>query len=282
MLPFFTVLGKNVSTYAASAIVGIFAACLLMLFISKRKKAKIDLDDTVLLSLFVLAGVFIGGHLLYGITNLKYFHLFLSVSDVRGFLSVATLVFGGSVFYGGLIGGTLCGIMGIKILRLDMALYGDLMAVCAPLFHGFARIGCFLAGCCYGIESKFGFAAHGNEIVPDVNGVVRFPVQLLESVGNFLIFSIMLTLFWKGILRGKLFFIYLMSYSVLRFLDEFLRGDVIRGFVGVLSTSQFISIFVFIFSFAALTVFRIFSKKVRSPQNRTKIRLKSNFFRKSS
>lgn len=261
MLPFFTVLGKTVSTYAASATVGIFAACLLMLFISKRKKARIDLDDTVLLSLFVLAGVFIGGHLLYGITNLKYFHLFLSVSDIHGFLSVAALVFGGSVFYGGLIGGTLCGIMGIKILRLDMALYGDLMAVCAPLFHGFARIGCFLAGCCYGIESKFGFAAHGNEIVPDVNGVVRFPVQLLESVGNFLIFSIMLTLFWKGILHGKLFFIYLMSYSVLRFFDEFLRGDVIRGFVGVLSTSQFISIFVFIFSFAVLTVFRIFSKK---------------------
>lgn len=254
MLPFFSIFGKTVSTYALSAIVGIFAACVLMLIIAKIKKVKIDFDDTVILSLFILAGVFIGGHLLYGITNLKYFHLFSGISDVHGFLSAASLIFGGSVFYGGLIGGTICGIVGIKVLHLNIVLYGDIMAVCVPLFHGFARIGCFLAGCCYGIESKFGFAAHGNEIVPSVNDVVRFPVQLLESCCNFLIFAGILLLLWKSILRGKLFFIYLMSYSVLRFFDEFLRGDTIRGFVGKLSTSQFISIFIFVFSAVCLII----------------------------
>ena len=93
--------------------------------------------------------------------------------------------------------------------------------------------------------SNFGFTVYGNEYVPNLNGVCRFPVQLLESACNFLIFGAILFLLLKGKLKGKLFFVYLMAYSVVRFADEFLRGDEIRGFILGLSTSQFISVIIF-------------------------------------
>jgi len=56
----------------------------------------------------------------------------------------------------------------------------------------------------------------------------------------------------KGIQKGRLFYIYLLSYSVLRFINEFLRGDEIRGFVLGISTSQLISILIFIASLSLL------------------------------
>ena len=73
-------------------------------------------------------------------------------------------------------------------------------------------------------------------------------MQLLESVLNLVIFAVLLVLYKKSLakkfLYGKLIFFYLIMYSVARFSDEFLRGDVIRGFILGMSTSQFISIFV--------------------------------------
>ena len=126
------------------------------------------------------------------------------------------------------------------------------MAADDLICHGFARIGCFLAGCCYGVECEFGFTAHGNDLVPAVNDVSRFPVQLLESLGCFLIFFLILYLYRKGKLTGRLLFVYLGVYAVLRFCDEFLRGDAIRGFIFGLSTSQFISIFMALISLGGL------------------------------
>ena len=118
-------------------------------------------------------------------------------------------------------------------------------AVLVPLFHAFGRVGCFLGGCCYGIESEFGFTTHTNTNIPSINGVNRFPVQLLESGCNLIIFFILLTLFRKRIMEKRLIWIYLLIYPVVRFCDEFLRGDVYRGFLLGLSTSQWVSIILF-------------------------------------
>jgi len=139
------------------------------------------------------------------------------------------------------------------------------MALSVPLFHGFARIGCFLGGCCYGIESELGFSARGNTLVEAVNGVKRFPVQLFEAFFCFLIFTMLLIMFLYKKFKGGLFFVYLSIYAFVRFFDEFLRGDDIRGFVFGLSTSQFISIFVEIF--AIVGIFIIKYNKDRSEKN---------------
>ena len=83
----------------------------------------------------------------------------------------------------------------------------------------------------------------------------RFPVQLLESALVFLLFLTLYFVFYRvtskssekqksrtNRFRGHLLELYLGSYSVIRFLDEFLRGDTIRGHLGPFSTSQWISL----------------------------------------
>ncbi len=210
------------------------------------KKRGLFAEDGVLFLLAVIAGVFIGGHLLYALTNIRLFPYLFKKAEFSLWLARVQHIFGGAVFYGGLFGGIAAGGIATKILRQDTALYADLMSPIIPLFHGIARIGCFFAGCCYGIESKFGFCAHGNTLVPDVNGVTRFPVQLLEAGCNFFLVLVMFCLLKKcetcPRIRGKLLYIYLIAYGVIRFFDEFLRGDKIRGFIGIFSTSQWISI----------------------------------------
>ena len=219
-----------------------------------------------LLMLIIIGGIAVGGALLYGITNIKHFALLSRVESVKDFFVLCKQIFGGSVFYGGLIGACLFGWIGVKSLKLDMVLYADLMAVSIPLFHGFGRIGCFLGGCCYGIESDFGFIIYGNPLIPEVNGVRRFPVQLLESGCNFIIFAILLIIFVKiregGKIKGRLLLIYAGLYSITRFFVEYLRGDTIRGFIFGLSTSQLISALIMVTSLIYLLIISVRSKNI--------------------
>jgi phosphatidylglycerol:prolipoprotein diacylglycerol transferase len=148
--------------------------------------------------------------------------------------------------------------------KFNISEYSDIIAPGVPLFHFFGRIGCFFGGCCYGIESSFGYTVHGNELLSSVNDVQRFPVQLLEATLNLILFIVLARLLSKGALKGKLFSIYLLCYSVIRFFDEFLRGDTYRGFLFGLSTSQIISIILFVCSLVYLIV-----KFKKSRQNQT-------------
>ena len=128
--------------------------------------------------------------------------------------------------------------------RLPVLSHMDLYVPIFPLFHTFGRIGCFFAGCCYGIECEVGYAhKHSNGVI-----INRFPVQLLEAGLNFLLFLFIFMCFIRGIRKGRLLQIYLLVYPVIRFCDEFLRGDAIRGKILFFSTSQWISIILFAFA----------------------------------
>lgn len=260
MFPTITFLGRTFGTYAIMAV----AAAILIGFLLCRKvrRQKLDDNDAIIFLLIVAGGVFLGGHLLYGITNLSLLpKAFQAKSFLQG-VKILGVIFGGMVFYGGLFGGFAAGAVAIKLKKLNGVVYGDAMAPLVPLFHAFARIGCFLGGCCYGVESEFGIIVRDNPLVPDLNDVRRFPVQLLESVCCFLLFFFLEWLYrrlWEKpnkagngsgkmeFLRGKLLLVYASLYPIVRFFDEFLRGDKIRGFLfnGALSTSQFISILLF-------------------------------------
>lgn len=63
----------------------------------------------------------------------------------------------GIVFYGGLFGLVFGYYLGLnsKLITVKDLYAIDVLAVCIPLFHAIARVGCFLAGCCYGRESEF-------------------------------------------------------------------------------------------------------------------------------
>lgn len=250
MYPVINILGRSIGTYAIIALVGAFLCG--TIFCRMIYKRGYNDNDAIAFLLFVALGVVIGSHLLYAIVNYRYFFALFSASTINEFVENIILLFGGSVFYGGLIGAIVAGMITIKVMGLPREIYVDCMAPIVPLFHGIARIGCFFAGCCYGIESQWGFASEYNPFVPEVIGVSRFPVQLLESLGNFLIaaflFSLLATKTKKKPLQGKLIYLYFLCYSILRFFDEFLRGDSARGYIGILTVSQTISLFFFVIS----------------------------------
>lgn len=255
MYPVVFIAGRAVGTYALCGVVG-FLVCGAVASGMGRKNGT-AFEDIILLMLASAVGLTVGGHILYGLTNLG--DLISAISDKQNIafsdvISAVTQCFGGSVFYGGFIGGSLALYIYTAFSKsVKRRIVFDIWAACTPLFHFFGRIGCFMGGCCYGIECRFGFITFGNTIVPGINGVRRFPVSLLEATCNLLIFAVIFCLFYKGIFKGRLIYIYVLLYAPIRFITEFLRGDAIRGFFWGLSTSQWISIILFVAASVLLT-----------------------------
>lgn len=251
MFPYFFVFGKMITTYFLMSLIGVFVAGIFACYLARKRVG--DDNDIIVVLLFSSIGIILGGHIFYGLTNIRLIPTLFSAETFEQFIERASTVFGGSVFYGGLFGAIAASSLAIHAKKLSFVVYSDMLTPVIPLFHSFARCGCFLSGCCYGIECKFGITITGNTLVPQINDVPRFPVQLLEAALNVLLFMLLYGLYKKSIttctaLQGKLLPIYLLCYSVIRFFDEFLRGDDIRGFIFGLSTSQFISILLFAIS----------------------------------
>lgn len=265
MVPIFNLWGKPISAYVICMLIGI----LVTLYVTYKKTQKHGLDEVKTLTAIIISfiGVLFGSHILYAVTQADKIPQFLadvfsmSFKSFDDFLLSANEIFGGAVFYGGLIGALIVGGIYAKKSKIP-AEHMDILTLAIPLFHTFGRLGCFLSGCCYGIEFPIGFIYHYSPD-PVANEVTRFPVQLVEAIFNLILFLILYRLVSKHKYKGQVLPIYLVSYAIARFLLEFLRGDEIRGHLGVLSTSQIISILILI----AVTVYEIIYKKRKKKQN---------------
>lgn len=196
--------------------------------------------------------------------------LHVAVSERERFLQEPLMFFkiweGGLVFYGGLIAAVLVSIWYLRRHRLNTLIYCDIFAPGIALGHALGRIGCFLAGCCYGraLDATHWFCVtfplDRHSFAP--GGVPLYPTQLMESAGEFINFGILALLSRRKRFDGQLIATYLMLYALLRGFVEYFRGDAVRGFIiePWLSTSQFISIIMFALG-AALYVWQ--SKKSR-------------------
>ena len=258
MYPYFTLFGKTIGLYPLISVIGV----LLALFFTYRLAEKRKLDEIKMLYLMLIAfaGGVIGAHILYGLVGFDQIIWFVrninSIDSFGTLINRIVAIFGGGVFYGGLLGGIAAGAIYLKKAALS-AEYADIAITSVPLFHVFGRIGCFMGGCCYGTESPFGFT-YTRALIPEANGVSRFPVQLLESFLCLLLFLVMFRLIKRRLLCGKLLPFYFISYGTIRFLLEFLRGDEIRGRWLFFSTSQWISIVLII---AGIIWFTLGSRK---------------------
>ncbi len=257
MIPNFEIAGRTIAPwYMLAALAGILTSLFFTYFLAKKRGYD---EVSVFIALLVGAGTsLIGSHLLYGIVNYRL--IITAVTNLDKLDSFGTFInwvqeiFGGSVYYGGLITGMIGGWLYLRhAVKGDRAPYVDMCAIALPLFHGFGRIGCFLAGCCYGVESSCGFTYHYS-VIESANGVSRFPVQLCEAALNFLLFFLLWQLFRRNKARGKLIWLYLLIYPIYRFILEFFRGDTYRGFVGFLSTSQIVSLIFIVISAIVLIV----------------------------
>ncbi len=261
MLGSFEIFGKEISWYTLTALIGVLLAGAFAYI--KSKKKGLDEISMIYMLMFAFVGVLIGGHLLYGVTNIGKLSFLPQAKTFGDVLMVLVSVFGGQVFYGGLFGGIAAGAVYAKAVKLkDFGGYTDIMAVGVPMFHIFGRMGCFLSGCCYGIESGFGFTFH-NALVESANGVNRFPVQLFEAGFNALLAVAMLYLLNKEKFKNRLFMVYMYIYAIGRFILEFFRGDWYRGFLLGLSTSQIISAIIFVLFTVYFSVFYLRKKSVK-------------------
>lgn len=159
---------------------------------------------------------------------------------------VSKHIIDGFVIYGGIVVAIPSVYLCLKLMKVDILQYMDIGIASIAIAQAIGRVGCFLAGCC-----------HGKEIVTDsaiaitytnssfaVNNVSYFPIQLVCSILNLINFIFLLTLNKHVDIKGVTLFSYMITYGIGRFTIEFFRGDEIRGFIGLLSVSQFISLFV--------------------------------------
>lgn len=168
----------------------------------------------------------------------------------------------GATFLGGLAGGALVFILvyfavGHFVFRKNgeehLAKFlsvAEIAGVCIPAAHHFGRLGCLMAGCCYGkvFESPrwYTFSFTIISVGGDVLGYrYALPTQLYESLFLLALAGVL----WYRLAKGKKYVLssYMIAYGVWRFFAEYLRGDD-RGstVVSFLSPSQFVSVFLVI------------------------------------
>ena len=246
------ILGREVPLYGLCWMIGIVLAFIVALFLIKR--AGLDAFDLACSAVFTLGGVVIGAKLLFIIVS------FRTIIELN--LSLMEIISGGFVFYGGLIGGALGLLLYAKIFKVKLLKIVDVYAAVIPLGHACGRVGCFLGGCCYGMEYDGPFSHTYHEEVLNMStpiGVPLFPVQLFEAAMLLLLFVPMLILYFrkKPEQTGICGAVYLYAYAVIRFVLEYFRGDKERGSFLAFSTSQIISILIIAF----VTVFIIVIRK---------------------
>lgn len=231
----FTIGEFTLHGYGLMIAIGILSAYLCTEYRAKKRNMEYEkiFDMTIWCAVIGL----IGAKLLYCITILP---------EIIENPAVLLEIGDGFVVYGGIIAGILAGYLFCKKNHWNFLEYFDLAMPAIALAQGFGRIGCFLAGCCYGKEcsASFGIVFPNGSSAPA--GVPLIPTQLISSGLDFLNFLVLILIARKQKAPGVIAGCYLIFYSAGRFVIEFFRGDLIRGFVGVLSTSQFIAIILFV------------------------------------
>ncbi len=231
----FNLFGFKVYSYGLMIGIGIITAVIILN--SKAKKRGYNENSIFnMIILTVLSGI-LGGKLLFIITNLSEF--------IKNPISVITDFGYGFVVYGAIISGMLAIILYSRIKKWDSLEVFDLVVPGLAIAQGFGRIGCFLAGCCYGAETTGALYVVFPENSLAVPHVHLYPTQIYSSIFDFALGIFLIMYSRKKRESGKTFSLYLICYSIGRFFVEFLRNDS-RGSVGILSTSQFISIFILI------------------------------------
>lgn len=198
------------------------------------KKKGLDDDFFFNLAMFVLVFGWLGGKVMFIIVEFKKFLISpMSVIGSQGF-----------VVYGGIISGIATVYVYCRIKKKNFFEYIDVIAAAVAINQAFGRIGCFLAGCCYGRETDSWVGVVFPQGCMAPAGVKLIPTQLFSAafdIGMFVVLCILINS--RKYIKGIPTSVYLIGYAVGRAIIECFRSDE-RGSVGMLSTSQFISIFI--------------------------------------
>ena len=155
----------------------------------------------------------------------------------------------GGVFFGGFLAAIVAAVVLLRRYKLPALPTFDVIAPSLALGHAIGRIGCLMAGCCWGGSCSLPWAVtYTNPIAAENLGtplhVPLHPFPVYSSIFNFGLYLALAAMYKRRPAPGRVFATYLVLYGIGRFLLESTRGDVARGFVlgGALSTSQLISL----------------------------------------
>lgn len=189
----------------------------------------------------VIAAGLLGGKLVYLFTNRD--------EVIRDWRTLLTLIRGGFVFYGGVIGGATGALLWARRHRQSFLAYADMVSPGLAFSLAIGRLGCFLNGCCYGTSVAWGLVFPGLG-----DGLTRHPTQLYELVGATLVGAWLLRVPAPPAGRqgrpgsigprmpGQVWGCFLVAYAALRFAIELLRDDPRGPSPAGLSVSQWLSI----------------------------------------
>jgi phosphatidylglycerol:prolipoprotein diacylglycerol transferase len=191
------------------------------------------------LGILVIIAAVVGAKLLLLIVDFR--------SMIRDPAQLISLARSGGVFYGGLVLAVGSAFWYLRRHALPFWTTCDVFAPGIALGHVIGRVGCLMAGCCFGHATSVPWAiTFHDEFAAGFVGtpleVPLHPTQLYEAGAELLILVVLLVMERRGrSFAGRTLWTYLALYAVSRFVIEFFRGDA-RGAVGALSTSQAISI----------------------------------------
>ena len=172
--------GLPIKTYGFCMALGFIAAWQVLSWLCRRTgRAAEPLSNLLMLMMF--SGI-VGA-------RLEYVREFWAREFASDPFSIVKVWQGGLVFYGGLIFAIAVFFVWCGVRRERVAPVADLFVTIIPLAHAFGRVGCFFNGCCYGkVSQRYGVVYHNSPSA--VNGVPLFPVQLVGSLGNLVLFFI--------------------------------------------------------------------------------------------
>jgi phosphatidylglycerol---prolipoprotein diacylglyceryl transferase len=225
----------SIRWYGVMVALGFMSAMFVLNY--RRGYGGLNSDQTANLSLLAIFGGLLGARLFYVVQFWSKFK--------HQPMEIIRIDHGGLVFYGGFIVTACLFIWYCRKHKLNMLSVLDITGPAVALGHAFGRIGCILNGCCFGKPTEFFMAVtypHG--VLPDRfdYGAARHPVQLYETFGNLIIFGVLFYLVGK-LKRGRVTALYLILYGILRFVDEFFRGDHTDKILDTFTRAQFIGLF---------------------------------------
>ena len=217
----------TIYSYGLMLAVAFLVSSTLAVFQAKKQKVNTDIIFNLFFIVFI-SGI-IGARILYVIENITYY--------LRNPFEIIMLQLGGLSWFGGLMLGFLSGTVFLKKKKLSIYRILDLISPFVVLGQAIGRIGCLLNGCCFGKISKFG-------IYFQVHKLVLIPTQIYSSLVLVFIFIILRVIQDRPHKEGKIFFAYLLFYSIKRFFIEFWRADN-EIIIFSLTLFQFMSIAIF-------------------------------------
>jgi phosphatidylglycerol:prolipoprotein diacylglycerol transferase len=230
MWPVLLDLGFPITSYGLFGALGFLVAS----FYAMARAARVGMPGNRVVDVLVAGGVF-------GVLGARVVYL-VQTGDTASFFALRS---GGLVFYGALLALPMAAVVA-RLRELPILPLADEIAVALPLVHAISRIGCLLAGCCWGAPTDLPWGlTYSDPLAPAPHGIALHPAVLYEAIG-LLGLAGALTLFAPFKTRdGQTMFAYLTGYAVLRSIVELWRGDD-RGTLlfDALSFSQGVSLLV--------------------------------------